>query len=142
MISRLNRINLPTFREMVADLGEPSPAALARTLGLHERTVMRYRATNDAPRPVLLALFWLTSWGHEEVDHQLYTRALYAQHVRALRDEVERQRRELARVLALGDFGCANAPSWGATAAELLATSGPRRPTGGASTRAAPAGGR
>lgn len=123
------RLNLPTFRAMLADLGHPSAAQLAAWLGVHARTVRRWRATDDAPRPVLLALFWLTSWGQSRLSADLYNRATtYSGHIAAVQRENDALRRELARVLAAGDFGSANLPVCrpGVTAADLLAE--PPRP--------------
>ena len=123
MIRRLNRIHLPTFGAMVSDLGNPPPALLARVLGVSLSTVYRWTAADKAPRSALLGLFWLTSWGQSELDADLYNRATtYTGHIEAVQRENDALRRELARVLAAGDFGSANAPSWRETAAELLAS--------------------
>jgi hypothetical protein len=122
MIRRLNRIHFPTFRAMVADLGHPSARVLARALGVHARTVERWTAADKAPRAPMLALWWLTSWGQSELSCELHNRATaYAGHIEAVKRENDALRRELARVLSAGDFGCSNAPSWRETAGELIA---------------------
>jgi hypothetical protein len=104
--------HLPALSLMLDDIGNPKPAALAKTLGVAERTVFRWLADDDAPRAVLLALYWLTTWGRGAVDAQATNDARqYAQLADAYRSENERLRAELARVLAAGDFGTANAPT-------------------------------
>ncbi|HEV6968855.1 hypothetical protein [Roseateles sp.] len=117
----MNRLHLPTFRHMLEDLGRPSASVVARALGVHRSTVERWSRRNDAPRPALLCLFWLTSWGQSELDCDLANRAhTYGAHIAAVRRENDALRRELARVLSAADFGSANAPSWRETALELL----------------------
>lgn len=109
MLSRTPRY-IPPFNTLLEDLGRPSPAELAKALGVTPRTVFRWLAAPEAvPRPVLLALFWLTRWGLSEVDAEAVNSArMHAAMADALRDDLERLRRELARVVAAGDFGCAN----------------------------------
>ena len=122
MILREKRRVLPTFRQIVADLGAPSASVVARALGVHTRTVERWQAADRAPRAALLALYWSTSWGQSELNCELHNRATaYTGHLESLRRENEALRREMARVLAAGDFGSANAPSWRQTSAELMA---------------------
>lgn len=122
MISRAERLYLPTFRELVQDLGDPCPGRIARALGVHQGTVERWRRHDRAPRAARLALYWFTSWGQSELSTDLHNRAMsYTAHIEAEKRENAALRRELARVLAAGDFGSANAPSWRETPAELLA---------------------
>jgi len=49
----------PPLGVMLADLGNPHPHELARALHVGERTVRRWLAINQAPRPALLSVFWL-----------------------------------------------------------------------------------
>lgn len=126
MIRRLNRIHLPTFGAMVSDLGNPSAHVLARVLGVSPSTVYRWAAADTAPRSAMLALFWLTSWGQSELDCDLHNRAsTYTAHIESVKRENDALRRELARVLAAGDFGSANRPTY-RPAGELV----PRRQVG------------
>lgn len=122
MIQRAKRLQLPTFRQICDDLGDPTSRELGRLLGVHARTVDRWRAHDLAPRAVLLGLFWLTRWGQSELSCDLHNRAsTYTAHIESVKRENDALRRELAWVLSAGDFGSANAPSWRETAGELMA---------------------
>lgn len=41
---------------------------IARLLDLKPATIERYRREGQAPRPVMLALFWETKWGRATAD--------------------------------------------------------------------------
>ena len=104
--------SLPIWQTILDDLGNPHPAAVARLLGLGARTVYRYNRDGQAPRHVCLALFWLTRWGRSEVHCQAVADCQVAvAYANSLEREVSRLRSDLARVLAVGDFGSANAPT-------------------------------
>lgn len=105
---------LPSFDLMLQDL-PATPAQLARHLDINPRTLQRYQATGDAPRPVLLAMFWETRWGRSAADTEAANFA--ALHFR--RAEIaERQVRTLQRQVAtleheLAQSGqAANSPVW------------------------------
>ena len=84
---------------------------MAKLLGLGARTVYRYNRDGQAPRHVCLALFWLTRWGRSEIDCQAVNDCrLAVAYANALEADLRRVRTELARVLAVGDFGSANDP--------------------------------
>lgn len=114
---------LPSLPAMVADLGNPSAGQIAEALGVDRSTVSGWLRRGTAPRPAMLALFWATSWGTSALDADLFNAAQTAQaHRLAQASEVERLRRQLARVVSLADFGTANAPLFDApTVADLLA---------------------
>jgi len=59
---------LPGFDELWRGIGQPHPSSLAAALGVDVRTVYRWMATDQAPRPAALALFWLTPWGLSLID--------------------------------------------------------------------------
>lgn len=123
----LERLTLPTFGQLLADFGNPSPHQLGRYLGVHARTVERWQASDCAPRAAVLALFWLSSWGLSELGCSTEREAAAATaYAAALAREVEALRRELARVLAVGDFGAANRPTLRDTALELMAARWPQ----------------
>lgn len=120
MLSRLTPRHLPGFNDLRADLGGPD-AKLARVLGVSRRTLARYRARDDAPRAVLVAMYWASRWGFAELNLHLHNEAvMYAGYCRCLVDEVARLEREVATLLRLGDFGSANSPSWRSQAASCL----------------------
>lgn len=97
---------------MLADLGRPPPARIAAALGVSVRTVQRWVQRDQAPRPVMQGIFWLTSWGRSRIYVDAdYTVRIHRGLADAYRREAEALRRELARVLSLGEFGSANAPT-------------------------------
>ena len=59
---------LPPLSLMLDDLGNPRPEAIAKTMGGTRSTVYRWLREDNAPRPVLLALFWLTNWGVSQIN--------------------------------------------------------------------------
>ena len=110
MLNRLPR-HLPPWSEMLSDLGHPRPADLARALRVSERTIQRWCRDDQAPHCAGLAVFWVTRWGRDLADCEAHNLALLrADEAAIARADAARVRRELARVLAVADFGCANEP--------------------------------
>ena len=102
---------LPAWQSMLDDLGRPPPKRVARVLGVGVRTVYRYNRDGHVPRAVLLALFWLTSWGRSAVHAQAWNDAQVAVgYVDALQREVARLQGTVDRLQALGHSGAANDP--------------------------------
>lgn len=102
---------LPPPSTILADIGNPKPAAIAALLHVDVRTVQRWIADDKMSRPAHLALFWLTRWGRSIVDSQAVNDArLQAGLANARATEIDLLRRRLDRVLAIADFGCANDP--------------------------------
>jgi len=62
-----SQAGLPAFSTILHDL-PASPAQVARHLGISAGTLTRYRTADQAPRPVMLALFWETRWGRSAAD--------------------------------------------------------------------------
>lgn len=58
---------LPSFATMLEDV-PGTPAQVARHLGIKESTLKTYKRTGNAPRGVMLALFWETRWGRSAAD--------------------------------------------------------------------------
>lgn len=103
---------LPPLSTILDDIGNPSLHQVAKALGVSFDQVSTWRDLDEAPRPVCLALYWLTRWGQSSVDCEAVNAArLHVGVTRALQTQLDQVRRELARVVALGDFGCANAPT-------------------------------
>jgi predicted DNA-binding transcriptional regulator AlpA len=102
---------LPALTDLLGDCGNPRNALLAAALGVKVRTVERWIKAGEAPRPVMLALFWVTRWGRSAVDAQAVNDAtLYAAQARCLRDENLMLRTRIARLESLADSrgGAAN----------------------------------
>jgi predicted DNA-binding transcriptional regulator AlpA len=104
--------SLPIWQSILDDLGNPHPTRIAKVLGLGARTIYRYNREAQAPRHVCLALFWLTRWGHSQIDCQAVNDCqLAVAYANALEIELRQTRTQLAHVLALGnDSGAANQP--------------------------------
>lgn len=54
--------SLPHLHSMVDNIGYKT-GLLAKYLDISPRTMRGYVSSGQAPRPVMLALFWETSWG-------------------------------------------------------------------------------
>lgn len=105
---------LPSFATMLQDL-PATPRQLAQHLDITPRTMQRYQATGEAPRVVMLAMFWETRWGRSAADCEAANWA--ALHYRAAMIERRQNvalRRQLARLeQALAEsHGAANSPIW------------------------------
>ncbi len=121
----LNRLpsRTPSLAEMMHDCGGVTPRQLANAMGVNQRTVYRWMSEGSAPRPVLLALFWLTRWGMQSTDADLFNYATAQRgYAVALKDELSRTQQEvrslqtqIERLGRLGDFGSANDPAHGVT---------------------------
>lgn len=105
--------HVPALSAMLEDLGQPGPRALARSLGVSQRSVQRWIAADCMPRAAGLALYPLTRWGASAAECQAYNEAQLAKALaRSLSTENQRLRQLLTDVLRLADFGSANAPSF------------------------------
>jgi hypothetical protein len=101
----------PTLVQMLDDIGNPAPAALAGALGVSPATAQRWVREDAAPQTVLLALFWLTRWGASQVDANAHNDAVSAVRLaRSLETELARSRSQLEKVGRIADFGSANDP--------------------------------
>lgn len=103
---------MPHIETMLNSLGNDD--LVARFLGVSLRTVQKYRKEGQAPRAVMLALFWETPWGVSAADCQAvnearmaYTKArLLERENEVLREQVLKLEKELSTV----GYGAANAP--------------------------------
>lgn len=113
--------SIPSLDDMVVDIGRPSIKDLAKSLGVDESQMATWLKANDAPRPVLLALFWLTQWGQQWVYADVYNLAnIHMSMNGVLQKELTREREvskrlriQLEKLGTLGDFGSANDPVTG-----------------------------
>lgn len=101
----------PTLDLLLDDLLTRDLAAIAAHLGVTVRTLERWKASNEAPRTALLALFYESRWGYSLLETTAHNGHMYE---RAARQSAEREnamlRVRIARLEAVGLFGSANEP--------------------------------
>ena len=108
MLNRLPK-TIPALSLLLDDIGSPSSDQVGHALQVSARQVNAWRKADEAPRSVMLSLFWLTRWGMSAVDCQAYNDAQLAHSLaRAHATEASNLRVELARIISIADFGCAN----------------------------------
>lgn len=103
---------MPHIETMLNSLGNDE--LVAKFLGVSLKTVKKYRKEGQAPRVVMLALFWETPWGVSAADCQAvndarmaYTKArILERENEVLRGQVLRLEKELER----SAYGAANGP--------------------------------
>lgn len=101
----------PPLSYLLDDLLTRDQAAISKHLDVSPATLARWRKADQAPRPVMLALFYESRWGYSV----LHTTATNGEdqarrHVDSLSRENAMLRARIARLEALGGFGSANAP--------------------------------
>lgn len=93
--------NTPPLSVLLHDLCSPHPRDLARALGAGERTVRRWMAEDAAPRPVMLSLFWVSTWGRQWLDAEQHNRLVMQMNIaQALARELDQARAALAMATA------------------------------------------
>lgn len=105
---------LPSFSTMLQDL-PGTPAQVARYLGLSARTLQRYAAENQAPRAIMLALFWETRWGRSAADVEAANwAALHFRRAELAERQIVALRRQILMLeaAAAAAYGAANGPLW------------------------------
>lgn len=103
---------LPSFEQLLTDLGHPDAPTLARFLDVSIRTVYGWKKAGACPRPVRLALFYESTWGQSLVATDAANGAMYARNLAAsLEREAGALRARIARLEKIADFGAANAPT-------------------------------
>ncbi|MDN3923323.1 hypothetical protein [Roseateles violae] len=108
--------NLPKLSTLLRDFSSPSAANLGRAFGVSRSTAHRWISEDRAPLSVLMVLYLAApSYGaaetHNRVQHAQEGQRLALALVDSLNRALDDLRREFGRVLAVGDFGAANAPS-------------------------------
>lgn len=102
---------LPSFAAIVEDLRLVKPQVLAKHLDVSERSIFNWKAQNNAPRTVQLALFWETCWGHSTLNCDLdNTVSRFKQLANALQNDNNTLRARIAYLERVSDFGTANQP--------------------------------
>lgn len=104
--------HLPPLRALLADLGSPTAKAIGEALGVNQRTVKRWLAADVAPRPAMLALFWLSRWGRSQLQCEALNETnLKLEIARCLADESQALAGQIDRLTCIADFGSANDPA-------------------------------
>lgn len=116
MLGGLLPASLPALSVLLGDFSSPSAANLAAAFGVSRSTAHRWISTDRAPRAVLMALYLAAPrYGGREasqaVAHAQEGQRLAQSLADALKRENAQVRRELSRVLSLGEFGAANDPT-------------------------------
>jgi len=104
---------MPPLSILLADTHE-TPATIARHLGVSRRTLQRYIAADQAPRPVMLALWVESRWGRAAAPLQLRNEAAhYATSFRMAQRQIDAltaQIEAMERERAAGEGIPANSP--------------------------------
>ena len=131
MLNRLPKLCMP-LSVLLDDIGSPKARELARVFRVPEKTAAKWLRDDDAPAAVMLALFWLTRWGHSAVHCEAHNAAiLHAGIAAGLRCEVDSLTAKLANLGRIADFGSANDPAPGVALPRpppLLAAEKPAQP--------------
>lgn len=108
-----SQAGLPALATILGDL-PATPQQIARHLGLSPVTLARYTAAEQAPRAVMLALFWETQWGRSVADTEAVNwAAMHHRESALLRREnaaLRRQIEVLEAQVSQGTGHAANAP--------------------------------
>lgn len=103
---------LPPLDALLSDLGQPGADVIARALGVTSRTVRRWLADGQAPRPAMLALFWESTYGRSQATADAHNAAMWARgEAAALKRENATLAARVAYLERVGQFGSANAPT-------------------------------
>lgn len=110
-----SQAGLPPLQVLLADL-PATTAQVARHLGIPFDTMATYHATEQAPRAVMLALFWESRWGRSFSDVDASNHAAHQfQRAASLERENAALRRQIVALesqLSQGTGHAANAPFW------------------------------
>ena len=105
---------LPPFSMLYADISYATHRQISRHLGLSEATVAKYLRTENAPRSVMLAMFWESHWGMAWAHTDAYNfgkiHSEYAQALKATNERLMAHIALLEHELASKDAGAANSP--------------------------------
>jgi transcriptional regulator with XRE-family HTH domain len=105
-----SQAGLPDLATLLADL-PATPQQIAHHLGVSLATLKRWERDGQAPRPVMLALFWESRWGRSAADCEAaqYGSLMY-QAYQASRNENAALRRQMVQLeLELASSGAGSA---------------------------------
>lgn len=101
----------PALSDILQDIGNPTADQLAMAMGVHADTARRWIREDDAPKSVLLALYWITRYGAAAADANAHNDAVMSAGLaRARQQEVTSLQQQVAHIERLADFGSANDP--------------------------------
>jgi hypothetical protein len=112
-VSMLARLPDPTpsLSVMLQDLGCPGANLLAHVFEVSQATAASWISKDQAPKAVLLSLFWITRWGASLAEANAHNDAVAAAaKARLLREQVEALQGSLRHLASIADFGAANDP--------------------------------
>ena len=103
--------NIPALSWLLDGLRTRNPATIAKHLGISVATLERYRKADHAPRPILLALWYESSYGYQELFTEAHNSACMANRLASsLETEVSHLRQRVDLLQSLGTHGAANDP--------------------------------
>lgn len=109
------RAGLPALSVMLSDL-PATRAQVARHLGISLSTLTKYAKAEQAPRAIMLALFWETRFGRSAADTEAANfGATYYRQAKGLERELQRMAGVILRLEQEMDYsrhGAANSPVW------------------------------
>ena len=102
--------DMGTLEYLIEDVGGPQTAA--RLCGVHYTTVYRWlRMATPLPKTAYRTLYHASKWGRGEREvWSVNMSRITGQLIETLRADLRARDAEIARLLTLADFGCANAP--------------------------------
>jgi hypothetical protein len=101
----------PSLSALLDDLGRPTAKDVGEMLDVNQRTVRRWIFAGIAPRPVMLALFWMTRWGRSALECEAHNDVtLWVAVARCLADENEKLAGRINHLTSIAEFGSANGP--------------------------------
>jgi hypothetical protein len=105
---------LPPLSAMIENIpGASNLNLLAKHLGVSTRQLTGWTLADQAPRTVMLALFWETKWGLSVIDCDARTNVKRWRNLaQSSEREIATLRARVARLEALGNHGSANSPLW------------------------------
>lgn len=106
---------LPALQTLLDDI-PASPKEIASHLGISLTTLRNYIKAGQAPRAVMLALFWESRWGRSAADTEAANYgAIYYRKAMGLERQNEALRHQIGVLegeLARAGSGAANGPIW------------------------------
>lgn len=110
-----NGAGLPSVATMLDDI-QATDQDICRLLGVKPSTLKTYRRTGNAPKAVLLALFWETRWGRSAADTEAHNFGMvHMRNTKALESHIGRMAGviwQLEKELDGVGTGAANSPVW------------------------------